>query len=131
MSNEEIVKMYFGYFLKGDTVKAFELLDDNAVWLVKGSKNVPTVGSMKGKEEIVNFFQKFAQNFEPKEFNIKHYFAKDNLVIAIGDFTHFVKPTSKLVSSDWMIEFIVEDGKICSYRILEDSYALYLAFLKD
>ncbi|PXV66770.1 hypothetical protein CLV62_10430 [Dysgonomonas alginatilytica] len=131
MSNEEIVKMYFGYFLKGDTAKALELLNDNAVWLVKGSQNVPTVGRRKGKDEIVDFFRKFTQNFEPKEFNIKHYFAKENLVIVIGDFTHFVKPTSKLVSSDWMIEFIVEEGKICSYRILEDSYALYLAFLND
>lgn len=91
---------------------------------------MPTVGSRTGKKEVEDFFQKFQQTFEPKEFNINHYFSEGSLVFAIGNFTHYIKKNQRSVSSDWLIEFGVTEGKIVSYKILEDSYALYLAFKK-
>lgn len=131
MNNLEIVQNYFSLFLAGKTQEAFELISDNAVWIIKGSDNVPTVGRWEGKEQIAAFFDRFAQNFEPKEFNILQYFLADDKVFVIGDFTHLVKPTSRLITSDWMIEFSLEHGKIAGYKILEDSYGLYLSFLKE
>ena len=131
MNNLEIVQKYFSLFLAGKTQEAFTLISDNAVWTIKGSDNVPTVGRWEGKEQIAAFFNGFAQNFEPKEFNIIHYFPADDKVFVIGNFTHFVKPTSKLITSDWMIQFTLKDSKITGYKILEDSYGLYLSFLKD
>lgn len=129
-SNTEIVKDYFEKFLSGNKKEAFKLLDEAVTWTVKGSGNVPTVGLRKGKKEVEDFFQKFQQTFEPKEFNINHYFSEGDLVFAIGNFTHYIKKNQRLVSSDWLIEFEVVEGKITSYKILEDSYALYLAFKK-
>jgi len=131
MNNVEIVKMYFSRFLAGKTDQAVELIDENAVWKIKGSANVPTVGIWKGKEEIRSFFERFSQNFLPEEFNILHYFPADDKVFVVGNFTHFVKPTGKHITSDWLIEFSVKDNKITGYKILEDSYGLYLSFLKD
>lgn len=128
MKNIEIVKMYFEHFLKGEKEKVFEMLSNEVVWSVKGSDNVPTVGQRKGINEINTFIENFQANFKPQSFSILHYFEDDNKVFAIGNFTHFIIPTQKEISSDFMIEFIVENGKICSYKILEDSYALYLAF---
>jgi ketosteroid isomerase-like protein len=129
-NNIEVVKEYFKKFLSGKKEEAFKLLDDKIIWTVKGSANVPTVGLRNGKKEVENFFEKFQDTFEPKEFNINHYFMDDNLVFAIGNFTHYIKENQRLVSSDWLIEFEVIDKKITSYKILEDSYALFLAFKK-
>lgn len=131
MSNLEIVEQYFALFLAGKTQEAFELISDKAVWTIKGSDNVPTVGRWEGKEQITRFFDRFARSFEPKEFNIMHYFPAEDKVFVIGNFTHFVKPTSRLITSDWMIQFTLKDGKITGYKILEDSYGLYRSFLKD
>ena len=131
MNNLEIVQKYFFLFLAGKTQEAFTLISDNAVWTIKGSDNVPTVGRWEGKEQIAAFFNRFYQNFEPKEFNIIHYFPADDKVFVTGNFTHFVKPTKKLITSDWMIQFTLENSKITGYKILEDSYGLYLSFLKD
>lgn len=131
MDNVEIIKMYFSRFLAGKTDEAFELIDDNAIWRIKGSDNVPTVGVWKGKEEISRFFERFSQNFKPEEFNIIHYFSANDKVFVVGNFTHFVKPTGKHITSDWLIEFSVENEKITGYKILEDSYGLYRSFLKD
>ncbi|ADF51632.1 conserved hypothetical protein [Zunongwangia profunda SM-A87] len=129
-NNIKIVKDYFDKFLSGKKEEAFKLLDDKITWTVKGSDNVPTVGLRKGKKEVEDFFQKFQNTFEPQEFNINHYFSDGDLVFAIGNFTHYIKENQRLVSSDWLIEFGLIDGKITSYKILEDSYALYLAFKK-
>lgn len=128
MDTIKIVKDYFKKFLSGNKVEAFKLLDEDITWTVKGSDNVPTVGIRKGKAEVDDFFEKFQQTFEPKEFSINHYFSEGDLVFAIGTFTHLIKDRQQLVSSDWLIEFEVKNGKITSYKILEDSYALYLAF---
>lgn len=127
-SNIAVVKDYFQKFLSGEKEAALELLDGDISWTVRGSENVPTVGSRSGKKEVEEFFEKFQSTFEPKQFNINHYFGKGNLVFAIGNFTHYIKANQRYVSSDWLIEFSVIDGKITSYKILEDSYALYLAF---
>ena len=129
-SKLDLVKDYFEKFLSGNKDEAFELLDENVKWTVKGSKDVPTVGQRKGKAEVDEFFDKFQQTFEPKQFNINHYFVKEELVFAIGELTHLIKDSQRLVSSDWMIEFRVKNNKITSYKILEDSYALHLAFQK-
>lgn len=127
-TNIEIIKTYFDHFLKGDKEKIFKMLSNEIVWSVKGSDNVPTVGQRKGIEEVNLFIEKFQKNFQPRNFNILHYFEQENTVFAIGNFTHYVIPTQQEISSDFMIEFVVEKDKICSYKILEDSYSLYLAF---
>lgn len=127
-TNIELVKVYFEHFLKGDKEKVFEMLSEDVVWNVKGSDNVPTVGQRKGKKEIDSFIENFKANFKPQVFNINHYFAESDKVFAIGNFTHFVIPTQKEISSAFLIEFIIKNGKIASYKILEDSYDLYLAF---
>lgn len=129
MENIEIVKKYFNYFLNNDTEQAFSLIADNAVWLIEGSANVPTVGRWEGKEKIKRFIQNFEKSFTPLEFDLKHYFTSDDNVFVIGHFKHLIKSTGKTVNSDFMIEFKIQNHKIASYHILEDSYALYLAFL--
>ncbi|TPN82900.1 nuclear transport factor 2 family protein [Aquimarina algicola] len=127
-NNIKLVKEYLSKLLSGNMEEAFELVADEAVWTIEGSDNVPTVGKRKGKEEIAVYFENFQNNFEPKEFNINHYFETEDIVFVIGDFTHLINKTQKLVRSDWMMEYKVKDEKITSYKILEDSYALYLAF---
>ena len=131
MTNREIVEKYFFHFLNGEMGKASELIGDSAIWTVKGSANVPTVGVWKGREQINAFFDRFSENFEPQEFNILHYFASGDKVFVVGNFTHLVKPTQKSVSSEWLIEFTLSDAKIIGYKILEDSYGLYLSFFVD
>ena len=127
-NNIKIVKDYLDKLLAGKKEEAFEFLSEEAIWTIKGSDNVPTVGKRKGKQEIGIYFENFQNNFEPKEFNIKHYFSKGDTVFVIGHFTHLIKKNQRLVSSDWMMEFEVKNKTITSYKILEDSYALYLAF---
>lgn len=131
MNNVEVVKNYFSLLEEGKKEEVFNLIDDNAIWTIKGSDNVPTVGIWEGKEQISCFFKRLSENFTPKEFDIKHYFSHGDRVFVIGYFTHYVKPTNKLVSSDWMIEFTLHNNKITAYKILEDSFGLYISFLEN
>ena len=60
-----------------------------------------------------------------------HYLTNEDKVYVVGNFTHYVKPTQKVINSDWLIEFTLSNDKIVAYKILEDSYSLYLSFLTD
>lgn len=131
MTNVEIVQNYFSLLEKGKITEVLNLIDNNAIWTIKGSDNVPTVGKWKGKEQISIFFERFSENFAQKELDIQHYFSHDDKVFVIGCFTYYVNPTSKLISSDFIIEFTLENNKITAYKILEDSFGLYLSFLEN
>jgi 4-carboxymuconolactone decarboxylase len=124
----QIVEEYFKAFLGGDLEKALNMLTDDVVWHVQGAPNVPTVGVRHGKSAVRDWMVNFPLNFKPLDFELGRTFESGNEIIVTGRFRHLVLPTGREVGSELAIHFILRDGKIASYKILEDSYALYLAF---
>ena len=104
------------------------MLSEDVRWQVQGAPNVPTVGILQGKEQVKAWMLNFPKHFKPLTFELDRYFESGNEVIVTGRFRHLVLSTQREVGSDLSIHFIVKNGLIHSYRILEDSYALYLAF---
>jgi len=128
VSPTQIVQEYFKAFQSGDVEKALGMLTDDVVWHVQGAPNVPTVGVRHGKEEVRKWIVNFPLNFKQLNFEVGRTFESGNEIIITGRFRLLVLPTRREVGSELAIHFILRDGKIASYKILEDSYALHLAF---
>ncbi len=124
----EIVKAYFDAFLKGDSAAVLSMLTDDVLWHVQGAPNVPTVGLWQGKEQVKQWLLNFPQQFKPLAFELDRYFESGDEVIVTGRFKHLALSTNREVGSELAIHFQVRDGLISSYKILEDSYALFVAF---
>lgn len=124
----EIVQAYFAAFLSGDMEATLSMLSEDVKWHVQGASNVPTVGTLQGKEQVKAWMVDFPRHFKPLVFELDRYFESGNEVIVTGRFKHLVLLTHREVGSELAIHFIVKDGLICSYKIMEDSYALYTAF---
>lgn len=127
-SPTEIVQAYFAAFLSKDLETTLSMLSEEVQWHVQGAPNVPTVGMLWGKEHVKAWMLDFPKHFKPLAFELDRYFESGNEVIVTGRFKHLVLSTNQEVGSELAIHFIVNDGLICSYKILEDSYALYTAF---
>ncbi|MGI2908189.1 carboxymuconolactone decarboxylase family protein [Tolypothrix sp. VBCCA 56010] len=127
-SPTEIVQAYFAAFLSGDLETTLSMLNEDVEWHVQGAPNVPTVGTLQGKEQVKAWMLDFPNYFKPLVFEVDRYFESADEVIVTGRFKHLVLSTHREVGSELAIHFRVKDELICSYKILEDSYALYLAF---
>lgn len=127
-SPTEIVQAYFASFLSGDIEATLLMLSEDVQWHIQGAPNVPTVGTLQGKEQVKAWMLDFPRHFKPLAFELDHYFESDNQVIVTGRFKYLVLPSCREVGSELAIHFILKNDLICSYKILEDSYALYLAF---
>ncbi len=127
-SPTEIVQAYFATFLSGDLDATLAMLSEDVTWAVQGAPNVPTVGTLQGKQQVKDWMLNFPKQFKPLVFELDRYFESGDEVIVTGRFKHLVLTTQREVGSELAIHFIVKDGLICSYKILEDSYALHTAF---
>ena len=69
-TNLEAAKKAYELFQRGDVPTMIrDLIDDNCTWISPGPKDkLPWAGSIKGKQEIGNFFGKIAENWDFTEF---------------------------------------------------------------
>lgn len=124
----EVAKAYFDTFFSKDVEKTLECLTDDVIWQVQGSADVPTIGVRHGKEEVRKWLALFPANFKPLTFEIDRYFDQDDECVVTGRLKYQNLSTSKEFESEFAGICTVRDGKISSYKFLEDSYALWKSF---
>lgn len=84
-------------------------------------------GSYEGKEGVKSFISNLGGAFDTQAFAVDHLIGEGDVAFANGSFTHKLKSTGKLFTSDWALMCIVKDGKISEYHFYEDSAAFEAA----
>lgn len=80
----------------------------------------------------MQLFKNLADLFEFGDFEIEDSVVDKNYVIKFGSLAHTVRQTGKVFNSLWtMIVRFDEEGKICLYRMHEDTAALEVAMQDD
>ena len=80
-------------------------------------------GTYRGLDGVREFVKNLGGAFDTQAFTVDSVVGEGNVAYASGAFTHKVKTTGKLFSSNWALMCIVENGKIKKYRFYEDSAA--------
>jgi ketosteroid isomerase-like protein len=128
-SARETVQKLFAALGGGDIDGVINLLDPEVTWFVPGDRAlVPWVGTWRGHEEMREFFTIIAKVAEPRAFELFKIFDDENDVVVLGRFAYFYPSSGQVFDDQFAMHFTVIDGKITSYRIHEDSYALANAF---
>ncbi|WP_421943259.1 nuclear transport factor 2 family protein [Pedobacter sp.] len=124
----QVVKNYLDTFFSKDIEKTLDCLTDDVVWQVQGAAKVPTIGTRKGKDEVRAWLELFPVNFKPLEFKIERFFDQDDECVITGHVKHQILSTDRIFASDFAAVCRIREGKICSYKFLEDSYGLWESF---
>lgn len=103
-------------------------MTDDIIWQVQGAAEVPTVGIRHGKAEVRKWLALFPANFKPLTFEIERYFDQDDECVVTGQLKYQNVNTKKEFASEFAGICTVRDGKISSYKFIEDSYALWQSF---
>lgn len=128
-ASRDVVERFFTAIAGGDVDAALMLLADDVTWFVPGDRSlVPWVGQWRGKDEMRVFFGIIATVAEPRAFALRKLLADEGDVVVLGRFAYYYPGSGRLYDDEFAMHFTVTDGRISSYRIHEDSFALANAY---
>ena len=125
--NTELIKNIYASFVRGDINGIVSVLKDDVQWEEPVTQDIPYGGARQGKPAVRDFFAAVAlvevASFEPQE-----YVASGDRVLAIGRWSGRVKETGKSFLSEWIMSWVVRNGKVTHFKAYEDTAAVAAAF---
>lgn len=101
------------------------LVSDDVDWFVAGDLPVvPWIGRKVGKSGAAQFYAQIRTEIVSERFELKDILSQGNRVVAIGELASRVRKTGKLIESEFVFDFVVENGLIIRFRMFEDSFAV-------
>lgn len=126
--NVKLIRECFDAFGRGDTGFIVARVSDDVDWHHPGGADVPYGGSYKGRDGVGQFFSKIGTAVEVTSWQPRHVLPAGDEVVATGAWAGKARPTGKSFASDWGMVFGMRDGKIASFRVVEDTAQLAAAF---
>ena len=120
-TNLQIVQEIYGHIGKGNVNGVFEMLKDDAQYIIPGHPYIPYAGTFNGKKEIGNFYKTLSETLQYTGFEINSFDAVDNKVFVQGNFAGSVKPTGNPMKTDWFMVWTVENGKVIKHQTFLDT----------
>lgn len=109
----------------GDVAEIAELVSEDVDWFVAGDvKAVPWIGRKTGRAGAAEFYAQIRGQIASERFEMKAILAQGSRVVAIGELASRVQRTGKLIESEFVFDFVVQDGLITRFRLFEDSFAV-------
>ncbi len=130
-SNAQTLDQFVAHVFTGKYEQAMALCNTNVKFVVfreESDSQVPIYGAHIGQAAGTIFFKNLAQIFEFGTFEMEDSIASDDYIVRFGELAHTVKNTGDVFNSLWtMIVRFDKAGKICLYRMHEDTAALEAA----
>jgi ketosteroid isomerase-like protein len=127
--NVQVVRDVFAAFGRGDPATIVASVSQDVDWRHPGGPEVPYAGAYTGREGVSRFFARIGESVEVTRWEPRHVLAAGrDEVVATGTWSGVAKPTGKSFASDWGMVFGLRDGRITSFRVVEDTAQLAAAF---
>lgn len=123
-SSRETLERFIAAFGRGDARGVVDCFDPSAtITAVRTAerKSGELFGSYRGTTGAEELLATLGRTFDTKAFEVHTLIADGETAVARGSFTHELKTTGKLYSSDWVLTCVIRGGKIVDYRFFEDS----------
>ena len=130
-ANTQTLDQFVAHVFTGEYEQAMALCHKEVKFVVfrkMRDSQVPIYGTHTGHEAGTEFFKNLAQLFKFGTFEMEDAIENDHYIVRFGELAHTVKHTGDVFNSLWtMIVRFDESGKICLYRMHEDTAALETA----
>lgn len=132
MSYKQTVQKAFADFSKGDIPAIVAICDDNIEWINPDAPEVPLAVSVKGKNNVPQFFGKLAETVDISRFEIDHFVEEGNKVVAWGGYDAKVKSTGKSFTTPLIMTWEFNSaGKCSKWQAHTNTAAQAKAFSKN
>jgi len=129
-SNLQIIKDAFEAFQRGDIPAILASLDPGVDWQgIIGTEGVLPQGSRRqGIPAVGEFFRQVAETTEFSAFEPADFIADGNHVVALGRYAGRFKRSGQRFSTDWVMVFTFQNGRVVRFREFADSAQVNRAF---
>jgi uncharacterized protein len=127
-SPTETAAAFLQAFGSGDLDATLALLHEDLVLDVPGASAVPWTGRRLGRDGAAEFFALLGEHLEPEAFEVDKVLGDDETAVVLGRFAQRVKRSGDTFASEFALRLGVQDGRIASYLMLENSWTVAEAF---
>jgi uncharacterized protein len=101
------------------------LFTENLRWSIPGDAGaLPWLGQKIGRDAVADFVRDTQAMIERERLVIEDVLASDERAVIVGELKSRVVRTGKLIETPFAIVLTFAGGKIASYLMLEDSFAV-------
>ena len=126
--NVELIRECFDAFGRGDAEFIVARVSDDVDWRHTGGPEIPYGGSYKGRAGVGEFFSKIGASLDVLKWEPRHVLPAGDEVVATGMWMAKARPTGRTFTAAWAMVFGVRNGKIASFRVVEDTAQVAAAF---
>jgi hypothetical protein len=128
MDTQEIATTFLAMLAKRDAKGLSALFAPRLDWYIPGDQAIaPWVGRRDRREQVAEMFEMLFANVEPIGSDLHQMCVEGEKVVIVGEFASRMLRTGRTFASPFSIHFMVRDGLIVRYRLLEDSDGLVKA----
>jgi ketosteroid isomerase-like protein len=121
----QVVESFFARLAAGEPDEMTALLAEEIDWLIPGDADLaPWVGRRSSRAGVADYLRRLRANVEPLRAEVDHLLVDGEVAIAAGSFASRMLATGKVPESIFFAQFVVRDGLIVFYRLLEDTHAV-------
>jgi ketosteroid isomerase-like protein len=113
--NIKIVQQGFTDFMNGNISGITDSCSNNVKWGSFENPGVPYESNYQGKEGVSKFFGNLNTYVDFEKFEPREFYADKNKVFVKGYHGGKAKTTGKSFGHEYLMEFTLEDGKICNF----------------
>ena len=118
----QIVQQLYADFGSGNIPGILAGLADNVEWTDPGHVAGLYIGTRKGKEAVLDFFQKLGQYLSVSKFDIFDFYPAGNKVAVTGHIAGKAAATGSPYATDWAMAWeINEAGKVVRHQLYLDT----------
>ena len=121
--NMKIVQKMYADFGEGDIASVLNAMIPDVVWKQPAVGPEPFAGTIRGREQLGEWFAQMDAVSEVEAFEPQEFFAQGDKVVVLGHYRYRSKSTGKPWESDWAHVWTFRDGKLAEGQILEDTLA--------
>lgn len=125
--NKQFVRGLYEAFKRGDITNLLAGLAANVEWITPGPSEIPLSGRRTGREEVSQFFQLLKEEEDFQEFEVHHYLAENDVVVALGHYRSKVRSTGRIATSSFAHVFTIANGKVNRFEEYFDTASALLA----
>lgn len=128
-ANISHIQTLYAAFGRGDVAALIAGLTPDVDWETVGRpEHFPTLGPRKGTKAVEEFFRLVAENEDFSAFTPREFYAAEDKVFVLGDYSMTIKKTGKPAASEWVHVFTLRDGKVTRFREHTDTAQFALGY---
>ena len=122
--NTRLAQSAYEAFGRGDVPALAELMADDIEWVDPGDPDEnPLAGTYRGKEEVLGWFAKVAEQVDFSAFEPRDFIAQGDKVVSLVYVEATVRSTGRSMVQDEAHVWTFRDGKVARFQIYLDTAA--------